>query len=136
MPYFLAIVWMSSIFCFKLLYCVEKVKHSAQCRSVFNTSITKQIPFSSYTLVPCFSASWKVGLHRIKTLVCKCGTACKVCWRFAEWSCPSYFLCHDLLLPWCYRHENLHVKSSPTMTSLWRHQWRPFSGRLVAAFLH
>jgi len=66
-----------------LLYCVEKVKHSAQCRSVFSTSITKLTPFSSYTLVPCCSASWMVGLHRMKTLECKCGTACTVCWRLA-----------------------------------------------------
>jgi len=33
------------------------VKHSAQFRSVFCTSIAKLTPFSSYTLVPCFSAS-------------------------------------------------------------------------------
>jgi len=36
---------------------MEKVKHSAQCRTVVSTSITKLTPFSSYTLVPYFSAS-------------------------------------------------------------------------------
>jgi len=53
-------------------------------RSAFSTSITKVTPFSSYTLVPCFSASSMVGLHQIKTLECKCGTACKVKTRNVE----------------------------------------------------
>jgi len=52
------------------------VKHSAQFRSVFNSGIAKLTPFSSYTLVPCFSAFWMVGLHRIKTSEWKCGTPC------------------------------------------------------------
>ena len=76
-----------------------------------------------------------VGLHRIKTLECKCGTACNVCWRFVEWSCPSILWCYYLLLPWCYRHENWHMTSSPThdvtvtssMTSLFQKCGRWFS---------
>jgi len=39
------------MFGFQLGRCVEKVNHSAKCRSVFNTNIMKLTPFSSYTVV-------------------------------------------------------------------------------------
>jgi len=112
------------------------VKHSAQCRSVFSTSITKLTPFSSYTLVPRFSEGWAAPDKNIGVQV-RYGVyrVLEFSWSFVEWSCPSILWCHYLLLPWCYRHENWHMTSSPTddvivtssMTSLFRKFGRWFS---------